>query len=122
VVERRLNVRPSEDGVPRATVRVEFRVGLDDLVGAAGYAVEKETCWTAKEMSPRHALERLTRAEILQALRTSYHEYGDTGATVNGANLGETGPMQRYLIEIARSRVTALFPEFATPTQHEETP
>jgi hypothetical protein len=119
VAERKLKVLPSEDGVLRATIRVEFRVGLNDLAGAAGYAVEKETCWTAVRMAPRHALERLTRAEILDALRTSYHEYGGTGATVNGANLGETGPMQRYLMEIALSRVTALFPEFAIPAQQE---
>lgn len=109
----RLRLTRSADGVRRATLRVAFRIDAENLVRAAGYAIEHETCGTAVACAPRNALERLTRDEILEAARISFHEHGEVGSLVGGEHLGQTGPSKVRLREIAEARVRALFPEFS---------
>lgn len=104
-----LSLSSSEDGVLRATIRVEFRVGLVELARAVGYAIEFETCHTTAELVPSEALPALTRADVLHAARTMHHEFGMVGVdSAAGENLGRIGITKDALL----SRATQLFPEF----------
>lgn len=103
-----LNVNSSEDGTLRATIRVEFRVGLAELARAVGYAIEFETCETTANRTPAAALVRLTRADVLAAARTMHHEFGLVGVdSAAGENLDRSGITKDQL----RARAAQLFPE-----------
>lgn len=107
-----VNVGCSKDGVVRATIRVEFRIGLAELARAVGYAIEFETCETTANRTPAAALVRLTRADVLDAARTMHHEFGMVGVdSAAGENLDRCGITKDQL----RARATQLFPEFRAP-------
>ncbi|HUB98526.1 MAG TPA: hypothetical protein VMS11_01755 [Solirubrobacterales bacterium] len=113
-----LRLGRSEDGVSRASLRVEFRIGLDDLAKAAGYAIEFETCEHATIKPAEDALARLTRSDVLDAARTAFHEFGFCGfGDAAGENL-DRHPILRPHEIIPRAdllaRARELFPEFGS--------
>ncbi len=106
---RRLKVTRRADGYERATIRVEFHIGLEEMARAVGYAIEFETCHTTAELVPSEALPALTRADVLDAARTMHHEFGMVGVDSSaGENLDRIGITKDALL----SRATQLFPEF----------
>jgi hypothetical protein len=108
-VAERLKVTRRADGDHRATIRVEFDIGIEDLARAIGYAIEFETCAATAERVPSEALPALTRADVLDAARTMHHEFGMVGVdTSAGENLNRRVITKDDL----RRRATQLFPEF----------
>jgi hypothetical protein len=102
--------------VLRTTIRVEFRSGIEDLRRAAGYAIEFETCEAATIKPESKALAALSRDDVLAALRTAYHEFGETGVIDAGENLRiiprRGGRDTDITPADCLARVTQLFPEF----------
>jgi hypothetical protein len=109
MAEGKLLVRESEDGERRATIRVEFRVGLEEIARAIGYALEFETSEAVVGLDPADALAALARADVLAAARTMHHEFGMVGVdSAAGENVDRMGLSKDDLSR----RAAELFPEF----------
>jgi hypothetical protein len=99
-----LKLNKSIDGVERATVRVEFQIDAITLADAAGYLLERDKVNTFSAM---------TRALILEAVHSMFHEMGEVGV------LDEAG--KNISLDDRRtceSRIAWLFPEFGQPKDH----
>jgi hypothetical protein len=109
-----LSFTTSRDGARRATVRLDHRVGLEQLATAAALALD-EGYLEGEDLDARAA--RLTRRDIERELRDRLQAGGDDGFLF----VGERSFMGYELFDetvagACRARVLALWPEL-TPTE-----
>lgn len=103
-----LIVTASDDGVLRASTRIEFRIGRPDLILGLAWYLE-QTFENLCELSPLHrAIALATRETVYGWTRDMLRDRGQSFALGTGSKLRES------TWHMAAVKVGELFPEFDT--------
>lgn len=112
-----MKVNQSKDGVPRASLRINFRIEKGILTsGALEVAEDKVNLFNSDAKDQLIvALDRLTKKEVIEKVRDRLQAGGYNWASFGHEQTGlsEEG-MYDDLLEVAEEVVDGLFPEFSS--------